>query len=643
MSETDVSKLAADLRVDPAHLAKLDPYFLAAWVNGFADYHLAVDVRGETLYALAGVAVWPLSEADQASILKFLDLSAQKLCTDKEGAPHDTARYFTADVTRDQLLALIQLPAITELQLCAASKTCRPLPISRFGNAESPEWRSPVVSKKKKIIGLMDHGCAFAHRHLCDAGRSATRVLAIWDQDPHPELDSHHGSRPNVPGLQYGRQIDRAALNSCLGAGSDHKIYQAACYSALDSDFTHGTLTLGLLAGQYLSPSLSRAPGLGPATAEDDMDDVDIVFVQIPRAVALCPNRGSVDRISYDALRYMLACAPDDAKVVVVVDYGTEMGPHDGSSWFERAVDQLVLWAQTQRKITLEVVFPSGNSHEEQRHAKMQFGVAGTCSVYWDVPYGNGAAVFTEIWCPADMQTFTVLVTAPGHTLPVSLAVTPDMRSPFVRAFAGGTLTMTRQHAQVCVLLTVSATETKPGLAGRWCISISSPEGHEAPVCLYTAWGGKNPGLVQRLWPCRFESAQLTPQHILPTINGSGSLLGSACGQQTTMAGGYEKWQPGYRAGYSGGGPARGGRRAAQHGADVLCVVEEASSLPGVLSLGACSGPWYRAAGTSFAAPQWARARLSSPATTPHTPPSPPAGPYFGMGPPRSEYGEPRC
>ena len=30
------------------------------------------------------------------------------------------------------------------------------------------------------------------------------------------------------------------------------------------------------------------------------------------------------------------------AEVTVVVDYGSEMGPHDGTSWFEQAVDALV-------------------------------------------------------------------------------------------------------------------------------------------------------------------------------------------------------------------------------------------------------------------------------------------------------------
>jgi hypothetical protein len=638
MIETPISKLAAILGVQPEDFAKLDPYFLAGLANDFADHHLAMDACGEILYAIAGALAWPLSEEDQASI-HYLNLPVHDLFTDDGFDPNDKARYFTADVSKTQLTRLMLLPGIRELQLCAVAKTTRPMPVARFGDASVFNSNAPPQSKKKKIIGLMDHGCAFAHQHLCDVGRTSTRVLAIWDQDPSPEFDPARGSRPKVAGLQYGRQMDRAALKTYLGAGSDREVYRAARYSALENDFTHGTLTLGLLAGQYLSPSLAQGSGLGELKAGQDMDDVDIVFVQIPRAVGMCPSRGAIDRISYDALRYMLACAQNGSDVVVVLDYGTELGPHDGSSWFERAVDQLVSWAKNKHGIRLKVVFPSGNSHDDQRHAKMKFVAAGTTSsVYLDVPYGNGAAASTEIWFPPKMQAFMVSVTAPGHTIPVQLALTPGI-GPLVSAFAGGTLTVTLQNGQPCVLLEVGATETIPSLAGRWCIGIFSPKAQQAPVCLYTAWGGRNPGFVQRLWPCRFESAQIETQDILPTMDGSGSLLGSACGQSTTMVGGYEKWRPHYRAAYSGGGPARGGRHAVR-GADVLCVVNEVSSLPGVLTMGAVSGPWYRASGTSFAAPQWARAWLSPPLAYQGVLPLPP--PYFGISQLRSEYGEPR-
>jgi len=177
---------------------------------------------------------------------------------------------------------------------------------------------------------------------------------------------------------------------------------------------------------------------------------------------------------------------------------------------------------------------------------------------------------------------------------------------------------------------------------GAWRIGLKYQVASAQPVHLYTCWGGRNPGLPQRLQPTRF----IVPKGMNGVrVTGTGSLLGSGCGQTTLMAGGYERWIRLARAEYSGGGAARGGKRAVlapsgKVGADWLAATDEYPSLPGLLCIGTRSAALIRAQGTSFAAPQAAR-KLSAGVLAVFPAPAQ-ALPQGSVQKPRDEYFEPR-
>jgi hypothetical protein len=497
--------------------------------------------------------------------------------------------YGTATITFAALEAIAKLKSIVEVQLCDD------LPIRRPVGTRAPAARTSKAaevprSKANKIIAVVDHGCPFAHRALQRTG--GTRVHAIWDQDFNPDFPIDSGTIPR--GFGYGRQVNNEHLNAFIdgtkvrGQIDEDACYANAQYPAMRARASHGSLVLGLMAQARIQSTLDSVT---PKQPTEDAD-VDIVFVQVPRSVPLAPTRGSVERCMLDGVRYVLMCAPDKATVSIVLDYGTEMGPHDGSSWFERALDQMVTEAETQRKITLTPVFCAGNGFLDSRNAVINPSKLPqdkkVAEFHWEVPRGSDTSSWLELWTKRESAP-KVSVTGPGASAAVKI-VRKKIGDDFV------------------VLVGVEPTRFDPhlgmGAAGRWTISLEWENPSKASVVnAYTHWGGRNIGFPQRTWAPRFSAKPEMLKSKIIEIDGLGSVWGSTCGKKVTVAGGYEQWQPNNRSSYSSTGKTRDGRLKP----DMHAVTEEFASTHGVLSITHRSSGLMRAKGTSFAAPQVAR------------------------------------
>lgn len=657
--------------LSPAAQAKFDPYLLAALLNRFAYYDDRVDGGDSPLLSVGFTIEWP-AHADRtratADVARWLPTGDRSRMTSAHLRPlARTGRaYVTADVTPLVLNLLGQAPFVTEVQLCANVVTRRPLP-PRAKTARSPE-RPPPRTTRKRILATIDHGCAFAHQMLRQGDN--TRVWALWDQDPRPDFEPAQGSVPT--GYGYGRQVDRAYLNQCIApeppeAGwNEDRCYERARYDAVGHRMTHGTWVMGQLGGAMASPSLTAS---GRAEPDTDADDADLIFVQLPRAVPMAPSVGSIDRAVLDGLRYIADCAPNDAEIAVVIDYGTDMGPHDGSSWFERALDALVDELRTQRNVQLNAFYAAGNTHDAQRHAVLWGDTTARqlpARLPWWLPMSNAAPVAMELWFAEESPACTLQLQPPGGGAPLTI----DLAAGDWLGTAPGlvpaqcvVVSLRRRGPQGGagwqrqVLIEVGPTQEPdapggaPGApAGVWTLTLSpSSRAPLRPVHAYTCWGGKNPGLPQRTWAPRFIAPPPgTPQNGPVQVTGNGSVLGSGCGgsNQVWMVGAYEHWGQRLRAPYSSGGGVRGGKRAAplgvpQHlGADWLAPSDQSSALPGLLLLGTRSATRTRGRGTSFAAPQAARRWLAGTLAT-QPPPIQPPEPY-SVRLPRAEYHEPR-
>lgn len=654
----------------PAAQAKFDPYLLAALLNQFAHYDDRADGGNSPLLSIGFTLEWPhsasLARAEVAMAALFASDGGSRL-TDAHlrGLAHAGRAYVTADVTPALLQGLAALPFVTEVQLCADPLPRRPLP-ARPATPPSPP-AAPLRTTNPRILATIDHGCAFAHPWLQNA--AGTRVWALWDQDPRPDFDPAQGSTPL--GYGYGRQVGRAHLNQCIApqppqAGwNEDRCYEQARYSAVRSRMTHGTWVTGLLGGAMASPSLTGSGRAEPCT---DADDADLIFVQLPRAIPLAPGLGSIDRAVLDGLRYIADCAPDDAEIAVVIDYGTDLGPHDGSSWFERALDALTEELRVRRNVRLNAFYAAGNAHDARRHAVI-WGEATrqqpAAALPWWLPMGNAAPVAMELWFAEEAPPCTLSLQSPGGGAPLVIDLAHDWLGAPPGLLPAQCVVVSQrrpgrvgQPRQRQVLVDVGPTQGPDAAgqapaapAGVWTLTLT-PTGTKPlqPVHAYTCWGGQNPGVPQRAQATRFVAPPGdVPQTGAVRVTGSGSVLGSACGHsnQVWMVGGYERWGRHLRARYSSGGDVRGGKRAVplgvppHRGADWLAPTEQSSALPGLLMLGTRSAGRSRGRGTSFAAPQAARQWLAGTLATEPPPAHPLPGPA-SVQQPREEYGEPR-
>jgi len=667
--------------------AKFDPYLLGALLNQFAHYNDRADGGGAPLVSVgftielpagAAPATAPVADA-AATVAQWFAAHPGSRVTDAHLRPlaHGArTAYVTADVTPALLLLLGSAPWVTEVQLCADPLPRRPLAPRAATPPSAPA--APLRTANPKILATIDHGCAFAHHLLQNAG--GTRVWALWDQDPRPDFDPAQGTTPI--GYGYGRQVGRDALNACIApqppvpGWNEDRCYARARYGAVQSRMTHGTWVTGLLASALQTPSLTPSGHAEPYAAAAD---ADLIFVQLPRAIPLAPGLGSIDRAVLDGLRYIADCAPDDAEIAVVIDYGTDMGPHDGSSWFERALDALTEDLRARRHVQLNVFYAAGNAHDARRHAviwgepapsataPIQPTATGqpAATLPWWLPMGNAAPVAMELWFAESAPPCRLSLQPPGGGAPLEIDLSQDWLGAPPRLLPAQCVVVSQRRRgavagtwQRQVLIEVAPTQgpdaagSAPAApAGVWRITLMPQAGQRVqPVHAYTCWGGQNPGVPQRAQATRFIAPpDGVPQTGPVEVTGSGSILGSGCGSSNLvwMAGGYERWGKHLRSRYSSGGGVRGGKRAAplgvppHLGADWLAPTEQSSALPGLLMLGTRSASRSRGRGTSFAAPQAARQWLAGTLTTQPPPAQPQPGPY-SVQRLRDEYDEPR-
>ncbi len=249
---------------------------------------------------------------------------------------------------------------------------------------------------KGVLIGLIDAGFDFRHPDFRTL-EGKTRFVAIWDQT------STEGPPPQ--GFAYGREFTQEELNADLVSPPHLPLKDD------DPDLGgHGTLVAGIAGGGDV-----RFRGIAP---DAELIGVRFDFRNLP-----------------DAYRYLM----DKAKVlgkpiVVLASYGSQFGPHDGSTLREQMIARLVGKDQPGRAI----VMGAGNDGDLPIH------ISGTAG-------GNRPSVFSVI--TPNGQDFIVvdLFYRAGARLEVGVAVPVDPRGQraIVAAAPGqsGVLTITEDVA----------------------------------------------------------------------------------------------------------------------------------------------------------------------------------------------------
>lgn len=584
-----------------------DPYLRMAFLNDFADYE-----------------PWRLSSPTQSLIA--VTFEAKGLSTDSNtfnmptfgvwGIPisGQSTGFVTGHVSFNDLQNLHNCKDILRVELGLPFITQRPSSRQRQTVTPSVCDTPLLTSQSQALIGVIDHGCPFAHSNLLSSdGKS--RLLSIWDQDLQPDFIG--GDAPI--GFAYGRYVEKSQLDIWIGRAKDNQgnicesvCYELADYAAMSHSYTHGSHVVNVAGGksrltatdQYSSYSVGRS------LFSDKASESDLVFVQLPRQVAQAPSRGSLTMHLLNGVRYILSCAGEKTKhVIAVVDYGSHLGPHDGSSLFERALDAIVENALT-KGIRLDILFPTGNGRKDEFHAGVKTRhAAQQAELYWRIPPCNEVPCFSEIWLRNDSNQPTIHLNSEHEKY--QLSVTLDTDKPFDYDHCEvGAIDISRQYGgAVMALLRVAPSKTDspasiPAPDGRWRLRLAS--GSTRTSHLYATKGTKNLSLLPRSFKSKFLISYNPVLEFDPEIwiDDLYTTIGPASATKITALASCNAWN-GKSTSYSGFGPDR--KTASATTAKYLVVGEEAQTLGGIRSYGTRSGISFRLRGSSTAPPQAAR------------------------------------
>jgi hypothetical protein len=561
-------------------------------------------------------------------------------------------------------------------------------------SGELPPTGSNTSGPPMPLVCVVDDRCNFASAELWSPQKTP-RVVSIWhqgrddisvdrlardwtsaakrggvltadpcdiDADPFEAFACHDG------GALYGRVLQVASVRvgqhprtpgpplaacrprkygaeSPLPADDESGIYGHSGYLSPSLNFSHGAAVLGTIAGTDAAIGERRC-GIPRARVPEG-----IRFVQLPTIGVLDTSGRSLGGNALDAMHHALEEAEDLVRgtdkppppVIVNLSYGTHSGPHDGTSLFERAIDDLL-----NTNPNLHVVLPAGNTHLLRVHAHGWLNdCAPSTTLYWKVRSDNPSDSFVEIWLPAE-GAVEVEVMPPG--LPPSPPVTLGSawlweKAPKrgMSASAAAAVVFVKRPAQgpdkSMVLIAAAPTEAvepegvDPALQspaacpaprparrlqsphGVWQIKLRKREA-TAPVA-FDAWvqrGDTPPGRRRSLegdfgrqsyfldQPDE-DARALNPD---PYVTLSGIATGRRrLDRRLSVVGAMQRGDSSLSI-YTAAGPARG-HADRPEGPDVVTIADESLNQSGLLTSGVLSWSRRRVSGTSIAAAVFSR------------------------------------
>ena len=602
-----------------ARLPLADAYLPWARATNFRDAVLP-GARGEWHWLLL-----ELSETTSAS--EFASAARQSARDDLRVPAHylnppqglERSRYCTAACSPRFLAALVgEGGAVPGAELLSK---IRRFEIGFVASAlPDPDSTLPVAQSQGGaeagvVVGIVDDGLAIANERFRSFanGRHATRLLAFWDQHQRAEPAS-----PWVHGRVFG-QADLnarfAALPAAAGPADEALLHAGMGYTEVRHRVTHGTHVMDLACGAD-----PRDPAAPP-----------IVAVQLPGGSIADTSCASSTAFMLDAIRFVLATAdaavPHGQSVPVIINLsiGNIAGPHDGSSIFEQALDELI-----GLRSDCDVVLAAGNSYLLRCHAWIDLPPGSAMTLNWQIQPGDGTPSFLELWFTdpsgasgvGDIGGVRLTVTPPGGQ-PIEV---PLGRSVAVPGEKGQAVAMLSLHQQVANgrkgmgLLAVAPTQCTgewraAAPSGAWRVTLHNAgasalecnafvQRDDAPLGRPTL--GRQSYLYDEDYR-RFDARGAV--EVLDSdaayVRRVGTLNGLASGDRVHVAGGALT-------------DRAGGATAARYSSvplqasepsrwRVLAVTEDSPVLKGVLAAGTASGSCATLSGTSMAAPQLTR------------------------------------
>jgi subtilisin family serine protease len=270
---------------------------------------------------------------------------------------------------------------------------------------------SPLTGKRV-VVGVIDSGLDYTH-HAFRFASGGSRVLFIWDQSHavrarRPGDPFQEAAPPEFPTL--GIEYNQSQITQALGSSNPLDVVRVE-----DTKNAHGTHVTGIAAGDG-SQAGTRVGDhcTGANTYVGVAPEADIIFVK---------NRFESDALGestnlVNAIRYIFARAGQldggsGRPCVINISQGDNLGPHDGTSLVEQAIDLMVLFDPGRA-----VVKSAGNEGAADHHAMATVPSPGNHTITFDMPPGavSKSGSFShhmECWYDG-AQRLDVTMTAPG-------------------------------------------------------------------------------------------------------------------------------------------------------------------------------------------------------------------------------------
>lgn len=277
-------------------------------------------------------------------------------------------------IPADKLEAVSQLPTVKYVEIGRpVRKLMNNVRSAAFTNADALHSGlnlSQAYTGKDVVVGVIDGGLQYNHIGFYDSEGKELRLKRVWNQNKS-------GNAPE--GYHYGTEY--TTPEEIIAAKRD------------ESSESHATHVMGIAAGAYKGNDYY---GIAP--------DADLVFV----SYNLADNSSSNTSIT-DGIKYIYDYAESVGKPCVInMSLGHHLGPHDGTSTFDRICDEL----QGEGRL---LVGAAGNEGEYTIHAQKTLTADDTSmksliefTPYWNYYY-NYMTSTVDIWGDAD-KDFTVKV-----------------------------------------------------------------------------------------------------------------------------------------------------------------------------------------------------------------------------------------
>lgn len=283
----------------------------------------------------------------------------------------------TVDIPLSAVSKVAQLPNIIYIESAKAVKPRLDLSVPETGadtlrTGAAPNWTG--ATGKGVVIGIVDTGIDLNHADFKDA-TGKTRVLYLWDQA------ATTGTPPS--GFNYGT-YGNECTKAVIDAGS--------CTASTTQDTGgHGTHVAGIAAGNGQATGNGQAAyryvGMAP--------EADLVIVN-------SLNGATATNAVLDGIAYIQAKAAALGKPCVInLSLGSHSGPHDGTSNYERALDN----ASGAGKV---IIGAAGNEADSNLHASGTVAQGGSKAVYFEIPTGKEDATLHIWYAGADQMGITV-------------------------------------------------------------------------------------------------------------------------------------------------------------------------------------------------------------------------------------------